>query len=283
MFDTIWDFIRDLAVDPPVHTRLRRLTEKAFTAHRVKSLEPRIRQIVSDLIEPLAEQGHGDGMKDIGAPLTAHLICEQLGLDFGKIGTEKIAWWTTAVIAQIGRMQTREEMVVNARTICDLQNTIIAEIEGLATAAGLQLVASCDLAVAAHEATFCTPGVHIGLFCSTPMVALSRNASRKQAMEMLLTGETIDAATAKEFGLVNRVVPREYHAQVVNKYAETIASKSPLTLKIGKEAFYKQVEMGLADAYDYTARVMVDNMLARDAEEGIGAFVGKRKPEWKGE
>jgi len=122
-------FIRDLAVDPPVHTRLRRLTEKAFTAHRVKSLEPRIRQIVSDLIEPLAEQGHGDGMKDIGAPLTAHLICEQLGLDFAQIGTDKIAWWTTAVIAQIGRMQTREEMVVNARTICDLQNTIIAEIE----------------------------------------------------------------------------------------------------------------------------------------------------------
>jgi enoyl-CoA hydratase/carnithine racemase len=160
---------------------------------------------------------------------------------------------------------------------------VIAEVDGLATAAGLQLVATCDLAVASHEATFCTPGVHIGLFCSTPMVALSRNASRKQAMEMLLTGETIDAATAKEFGLVNRVVPREYLNQVVNKYAETIASKSPLTLKIGKEAFYRQVEMGLSDAYDYTARVMVDNMLARDAEEGIGAFVGKRKPEWKGE
>jgi enoyl-CoA hydratase/carnithine racemase len=160
---------------------------------------------------------------------------------------------------------------------------VIAEVEGLATAAGLQLVASCDLAVAAHEATFCTPGVHIGLFCSTPMVALSRNASRKQAMEMLLTGETIDAATAKEFGLVNRVVPREYLNQVVSKYAETIASKSPLTLKIGKEAFYRQIEMGLSDAYGYTARVMVENMLARDAEEGIGAFVGKRKPEWKGE
>jgi enoyl-CoA hydratase/carnithine racemase len=160
---------------------------------------------------------------------------------------------------------------------------VIAEVEGLATAAGLQLVASCDLAIAAHEATFCTPGVNIGLFCSTPMVALSRNATRKQAMEMLLTGETIDAATAKEFGLVNRVAPREYLNQVVNKYAETIASKSPLTLKIGKEAFYRQAEMGLADAYDYTARVMVENMLARDAEEGIGAFVGKRKPEWTGE
>ncbi|TIS10489.1 MAG: enoyl-CoA hydratase, partial [Mesorhizobium sp.] len=151
------------------------------------------------------------------------------------------------------------------------------------TAAGLQLVASCDLAIASHEATFCTPGVNIGLFCSTPMVALSRNVSRKQAMEMLLTGETIDAATAKEFGLVNRIVPREYLNQVVNKYAQTIASKSSLVVKTGKEAFYAQAEMGLADAYAYTGRVMVENMLARDAEEGIGAFIGKRKPEWADE
>jgi enoyl-CoA hydratase/carnithine racemase len=157
---------------------------------------------------------------------------------------------------------------------------VIAEVDGLATAAGLQLVASCDLAIASHEATFCTPGVNIGLFCSTPMVALSRNVSRKQAMEMLLTGETIDAATAKEFGLVNRVVPREYLNQIVTKYAQTIASKSSLVVKTGKEAFYAQAEMGLADAYAYTGRVMVGNMLARDAEEGIGAFIGKRKPEW---
>ncbi|MBX3569222.1 MAG: enoyl-CoA hydratase [Rhizobiaceae bacterium] len=160
---------------------------------------------------------------------------------------------------------------------------VIAEVDGLATAAGLQLVASSDLAIASQEASFCTPGVNIGLFCSTPMVALSRNVSRKQAMEMLLTGETIDAATAREFGLVNRVVPREYLTQVVTKYAQTIASKSPLTLKIGKEAFYRQAEMGLAEAYDYAARVMVDNMLARDAEEGIGAFIGKRAPKWTGE
>jgi len=157
---------------------------------------------------------------------------------------------------------------------------VIAEVDGLATAAGLQLVASCDLAIASDRAAFCTPGVNIGLFCSTPMVALSRNVSRKQAMEMLLTGETIDAATAKEFGLVNRVVPREYLNQIVTKYAQTIASKSSLVVKTGKEAFYAQAEMGLADAYAYTGRVMVENMLARDAEEGIGAFIGKRKPEW---
>ncbi|WP_378942936.1 enoyl-CoA hydratase [Mesorhizobium sp. ANAO-SY3R2] len=160
---------------------------------------------------------------------------------------------------------------------------VIAEVDGLATAAGLQLVASCDLAIASDQSSFCTPGVNIGLFCSTPMVALSRNVSRKQAMEMLLTGETIDATSARDFGLVNRVVPREYLKHIVGKYAQTIVSKSPLTLKIGKEAFYAQAEMGLGEAYDYAARVMVENMLAKDAEEGIGAFIEKREPEWKGE
>jgi enoyl-CoA hydratase/carnithine racemase len=159
---------------------------------------------------------------------------------------------------------------------------VIAKVDGLATAAGCQLVASCDLAIASDQAAFATPGVNIGLFCSTPMVALSRNVSRKQAMEMLLTGERIDAQSARDFGLVNRVVPREYLNQIVEKYAQTIASKSPLTLKTGKEAFYAQAEMPLAEAYDLTVRVMVENMLARDAEEGIGAFIDKRKPEWSG-
>ncbi|MBO0662703.1 enoyl-CoA hydratase [Jiella sp. MQZ9-1] len=157
---------------------------------------------------------------------------------------------------------------------------VIAEVNGLATAAGCQLVASCDLAIASEEAQFCTPGVNIGLFCSTPMVALSRNLTRKHAMEMLLTGERIDARTAREFGLVNRVVPPEYLGTVVGKYATTIASKSAMTVRTGKAAFYAQAEMGLTEAYDYAASVMVENMLARDAEEGIGAFLDKRKPEW---
>jgi enoyl-CoA hydratase/carnithine racemase len=168
------------------------------------------------------------------------------------------------------------------QTIVTHPKPVIAEVDGLATAAGCQLVASCDLAIASERASFGTPGVNIGLFCSTPMVALSRNASRKQAMEMLLTGETIDAKTARQFGLVNRVVPPEYLTQVVGKFAEAIASKSPLTLKIGKEAFYRQAEMSLADAYDYATEVMVENMLARDAEEGIGAFIEKRDPKWTG-
>ena len=160
---------------------------------------------------------------------------------------------------------------------------VIASVGGIATAAGCQLVASCDLAVAGLSARFATPGVDIGLFCSTPMVALSRNLSRKHAMEMLLTGEAVDAPTAREFGLVNRVVPPEYLNQIVTKYAETLASKSPLTLKTGKEAFYAQAEMDLSSAYEYASRVMVENMMARDAEEGIGAFIDKRKPEWTGE
>ncbi|TPQ45486.1 enoyl-CoA hydratase [Prosthecomicrobium hirschii] len=167
-------------------------------------------------------------------------------------------------------------------SVVRLPKPVIAEISGLATAAGCQLVASCDLAVAGEGARFATPGVHIGLFCSTPMVALSRNLAPKHAMEMLLTGETVDAATALRFGLVNRVVPAAELSAETGRLAATIAAKSPATLKIGKEAFYRQVEMDLDAAYAYTAGVMVDNMLIRDAEEGIGAFIEKRPPQWRG-
>ena len=160
---------------------------------------------------------------------------------------------------------------------------VIAEVDGIATAAGCQLVASCDLAIASDQATFGVNGINVGLFCTTPGVALVRGLKPKHAMEMLLTGEMIDAATARDFGLVNRVVPREYLTQIVNKYAQTIVSKSPATVKMGKEAFYRQAEMGLAEAYDYASRVMVDNLLGADSREGIAAFIEKRKPEWKGE
>jgi enoyl-CoA hydratase/carnithine racemase len=159
---------------------------------------------------------------------------------------------------------------------------VIAEVDGIATAAGCQLVASCDLAIASDQATFGVNGINVGLFCTTPGVALVRSLKPKHAMEMLLTGEMIDAAAARDFGLVNRVVPSEYLTQIVNKYAQTIASKSPSTLRLGKEAFYAQAEMGLADAYDYASHVMVENLLGVDAKEGIGAFIEKRKPEWKG-
>lgn len=158
---------------------------------------------------------------------------------------------------------------------------IIAEVAGVATAAGCQLVASCDLALAAEGAQFSTPGVNIGLFCSTPMVALSRNVAAKHAMEMLLMGEMVSAARAAEMGLVNRVVPAQALRAQTQSFAEKIASKSSLTLATGKGAFYAQAEMPLAQAYGYAAQVMVDNMLARDAEEGIGAFIEKRAPQWQ--
>jgi enoyl-CoA hydratase/carnithine racemase len=166
--------------------------------------------------------------------------------------------------------------------IVRLPRPVIARVHGVATAAGCQLVASCDLAVAAATARFATPGVNIGLFCSTPMVALSRVVGRKAAMEMLLTGALIDAARAHELGLVNRVVPDAELDAAVAALAEQIAAKSPLTLAIGKEAFYRQAEMGLDDAYTYVSEVMTRNMLARDAAEGIDAFLGKRAPVWTG-
>ncbi len=166
--------------------------------------------------------------------------------------------------------------------IVRLPQPVIAAVEGVATAAGCQLVAACDLAVAGAGARFCTPGVHIGLFCSTPMVALSRNLSRKHAMEMLLLGEMIGAGDAARFGLVNRVAPQGEALAEATRMAATIAAKSPLTMKIGKRTFYEQSEMPLAAAYDHASAVMVENMLARDAEEGIAAFVEKRAPDWEG-
>lgn len=159
---------------------------------------------------------------------------------------------------------------------------VIAAVEGVATAAGCQLVATCDLAVVADTATFATPGVDIGLFCSTPMVALSRNVPRKRAMEMLLLGDRLSAEEAARYGLVNRVVAADQVRHEALSMARTIAAKSRLTVAIGKEAFYRQIEMPLGEAYDYAAAVMVENMMAADAEEGICAFLEKRPPVWKG-
>jgi enoyl-CoA hydratase/carnithine racemase len=157
---------------------------------------------------------------------------------------------------------------------------VIAEVAGVATAAGCQLVASCDLAMAANTAKFATPGVNLGLFCSTPMVALSRNVSRKHAMEMLLTGDMIDSDQAYQMGLINRAFESDALTDQTMALAKKIASKSTMTLAVGKRAFYEQAEMPLTEAYAYASQVMVDNMLTRDAEEGIDAFFGKRPPQW---
>jgi enoyl-CoA hydratase/carnithine racemase len=169
------------------------------------------------------------------------------------------------------------------QSIVELPKPVIAQVDGIATAAGCQLVASCDLAFASDASSFGVNGIDVGLFCATPAVALTRNVGAKRAMEMLLTGEMIDAATALEFGLVNRVVPRESLAELVGDHARIIAAKSPLAVKLGKQAVTRQVGMSLAEAYERTSRVMVENMLAADAEEGISAFLEMRQPVWRGE
>ncbi|HEU5276736.1 MAG TPA: enoyl-CoA hydratase [Xanthobacteraceae bacterium] len=167
------------------------------------------------------------------------------------------------------------------QSIVRLPQPVIAAVQGPATAAGCQLVASCDLAVASSRAGFCTPGVDIGLFCSTPMVALTRNVARKHAMDMLLTGDTISAEHAARIGLVNRVVPPGEETHEALKLGRQIAGKSAVTVRLGKEAFYRQSDMNLADAYRFASQVMVENMLQNDAAEGISAFLEKRPPKWE--
>ena len=165
--------------------------------------------------------------------------------------------------------------------IINVPQPVIAAVQGVATAAGCQLVASCDLAVASTAATFATPGVDIGLFCSTPMVALSRNIARKHAMEMLLTGEAVSAEDAYRMGLINRVVNPGEEREKALEFARQIAGKSSHIVKIGKEGFYRQAEMNLAEAYRYVSEVMVENLMTRDAKEGLNAFIDKREPKWE--
>jgi enoyl-CoA hydratase/carnithine racemase len=183
-----------------------------------------------------------------------------------------------------GRTYFREILATCSKlmtSVVTCPTPVIAEISGIAAAAGLQLAASCDLVIAAQGSQFCTPGVNIGLFCSTPMVALSRAVSRKHAMEMLLTGDMMDVETAHRFGLVNRVVPAGELLATTSALARQIASKSAAVVAIGKEAFYRQAELGLEDAYNYCSETMVTNLMLRDSEEGLGAFIEKRKPNWQ--
>ena len=167
-------------------------------------------------------------------------------------------------------------------TLARIPQPVIARVHGIATAAGCQLVGACDLAVVSDNARFAVSGINVGLFCSTPSVSLSRNVSRKRAMEMLVTGDFIDAATAKDFGLVNRVVPLDRLDAEVKNLAQSIIAKSPLAISMGKQLFYRQIELGVADAYQLAAETMACNMMAEDAAEGIDAFIAKRTPEWKG-
>jgi enoyl-CoA hydratase/carnithine racemase len=183
-----------------------------------------------------------------------------------------------------GEAYFREAFSASSRlmqTIISHARPVIADVRGMATAAGCQLVASCDLALASQGTKFATPGVNIGLFCSTPMVALSRKIGHNHAMEMLLTGEPIDATRAAEIGLINRAVPDARMDDEIERLAGVIASKSPQTLKTGKQAFYRQAELPLAEAYEFAGRVMADNMMRADSREGMAAFLEKRPPDWR--
>jgi enoyl-CoA hydratase/carnithine racemase len=231
--------------------------------------------MLAELNAAFAEAGHNQSVRVIILAANGPAFCA--GHDLKEITAARAnpdrgrAYFTKVMALCSGVMQA----------IVNCQKPVIAGVAGIATAAGCQLVASCDLAIASDTAQFSTPGVHIGLFCSTPMIALSRNVSSKHAMEMLLTGDMTSASRAAEIGLVNRTVAPEALWEATMEMARKIASKSSMTLATGKRAFYAQREMALSEAYDYASRVMVENMLAGDAEEGIGAFIEKRLPRWQ--
>ena len=194
------------------------------------------------------------------------------GHDLKEMRSNHSKPYMQALFRQCGRVMT---------TLTEIPQPVIAKVQGIATAAGCQLVASCDLAVAAEEARFAVSGINVGLFCATPAVALSRNLGRKAAMEMLLTGDFIDAGEAQRRGLVNRVVAAEALDAEVGKLTDSILAKSAVAVAMGKQMFYRQLEMGLAGAYQLASETMACNMMAEDAAEGIDAFMTKRRPQWK--
>ena len=242
-----------------------------LTLNRPKARNALSRPLMAEFQANLDEISENEEIKVVVIAGMGQAFCA--GHDLKEIRSNNRREIFDGLLAQCSKLMT---------SIVRLPKPVIARVHGIATAAGCQLVASCDMAIASENATFATPGVNIGLFCSTPMVAVSRAVPRKQTMEMLLTGEEISADTAKDFGLVNKVVAEKELELVTLDLALKIASKSPLTLRVGKEAFYRQLEMDLDSAYKYTSRVMAENMMAADAQEGIDAFMQKRDPIWKG-
>jgi len=259
--------------DPPVLTTHDGAVAR-LVLNRATSRNALSRSLMAALQEALDSSARNDSLRVVVLAANGPAFCaghdlkemtaQRCGADAGR---EAFAH----IFAQCSRLM---------QSIVRHPKPVIAEVQGIATAAGCQLVASCDLAVASKDARFATPGVNIGLFCSTPMVALSRNVTRKHAMEMLLTGEMIGADEAQRIGLVNRVAPSTLLETETMELARRIAAKPVRTVKIGKEAFYRQLEMPLAEAYDYASAVMTKNMLEAEAEEGIDAFVEKRAPKW---
>ena len=242
-----------------------------LTLNRPKARNALSTALMAALHQRLEEIGDDESVKVVVLQGAGPAFCAGHDLKEMRSRPERSAY--EAIFRQCSRMMM---------AVTRLPKPVIAKVHGIATAAGCQLVATCDLAVATETTRFATPGVNIGLFCSTPMVALSRAVGRKPAMEMLLTGDMITADQALQFGLVNRVVPDTDLDEATLALARQIADKSPLTLRLGKEAFYRQAEMGLQDAYTYTSEVMTRNMLSKDAAEGVDAFLEKRDPTWRG-
>jgi enoyl-CoA hydratase/carnithine racemase len=227
-------------------------------------------ELIRQLMTQIESMAHDEKVRVVILAGAGPAFCA--GHDLKELRAEPTVDFYQKVFGLVGRLML---------TITDFPRPVIAEVQGIATAAGCQLVATADLAVAAEDARFATPGVNIGLFCSTPMVALTRAVAPKRAMEMLLTGDMISAAEAERIGLVNHVVPAAELTNATMALAKRIAAKSVQTLKIGKGAFYRQIDMDLKRAYDYAAHVMTENMQALDAAEGIDAFLQKRKPVWQ--
>ena len=242
----------------------------SITLNRPKQYNALSEELLAELQATLDAIGRDESVRVVVIAGSGSAFCA--GHDLKQMRANPDQAYYRKLFAQCSRMMM---------TITQLPQPVIARVHGIATAAGCQLVAQCDLAVASTEARFAVSGINVGLFCSTPSVSLGRNVSRKQAMEMLLTGEFIDAATAQTRGLVNRVVTADNLDAEVKALADAIIKKSSVAVTTGKKMFYKQMEMGMGAAYEYAAEVMACNMMARDAGEGIDAFMQKRAPRWE--
>ena len=266
-----------MSAEPKSETEAMLLREDAggvatLTLNRPQARNPLSRAMIAAIQDELDAIKDDLSVRAVVFAANGPAFCA--GHDMRELTENRTPEFYDNIFHACGRMMT---------SIMQLPQPVIAKVQGMATAAGCQLVATCDLAVAAESAQFATPGVHIGLFCSTPMVALSRNIGRKQAMEMLVLGDPLPADRALAFGLLNSVVSADELDDAVDTMTAKIVDKSGYTIKVGKEAFYRQLETGVEDAYAYTAKVMAENMMSHDAQEGVGAFIEKRKPVWRGE
>jgi enoyl-CoA hydratase/carnithine racemase len=266
------------ATQPPSPILLRETVDggvAVLTLNRPAARNSLSLELISDLHAALDLIGRDDGVRVVVIAANGPAFCA--GHDLKELTAHR----NDADRGHASFSRTMTACSTMMQAIVALPKPVIAAVQGIATAAGCQLVASCDLALASERASFATPGVDIGLFCTTPSVALSRSVAPKHAMHMLMTGEPVGADEARAIGLVNRVVPHGTERDAAIALAERIASKSAYTLRVGKQAFYRQAELGLTDAYHYASQVMTENMMAEDAEEGIGAFLDKRTPQWK--